>query len=61
MKKGWGYSSIVEHLPSMQEALAFIPNPEKKRKRRGGEGREGEERRKGGREGGRKESSQVYI
>jgi len=42
---GWGFSSVVEHLPSKCKALGLVPSSEKKKKnglRRGGRGMEEE-------------------
>jgi len=31
--RGWGFSSVVEHLPSKRKALGSVPSSEKKKKR----------------------------
>jgi len=31
---GWGFSSVVERLPSKRKALGSIPGPEKKKKKK---------------------------
>jgi len=31
---GWGFSSVVEHLPSKRKALGLVPSSEKKKKRK---------------------------
>lgn len=45
-EKDWGYSSVVEYLPSMGEALDSVPSTknqtEKKKKRGAGDGGSGE-------------------
>jgi len=32
--RGWGFSSVVEHLPSKHKALGSVPSSEKKRKKK---------------------------
>jgi hypothetical protein len=32
LSEGWGYSSVIEYLPSMCEMLGLIPRPQKKSK-----------------------------
>jgi len=32
--KGWGFSSVVEHLPSKRKALGSVPSSEKKKEKK---------------------------
>jgi len=51
-KRGWGFSSVVERLPSKRKALSSVPSSEKKKK----EKKKKEEKKEGKEEGvGRKE------
>jgi len=33
-RRGWGFSSVVEHLPSKRKALGSVPSSEKVRKKK---------------------------
>jgi len=34
LSRGWGFSSVVERLPSQRKALGSVPSSEKKRKKK---------------------------
>jgi len=34
MRGGWGFSSVVEHLPSKRKALVSVPSSKKKKKKK---------------------------